>query len=723
MRGRGVLASLLSALLLPLLMNAMASAGTDTGSPGIAVTSPSPSGFTSYGGIRLQAVGASGPTFDEWLGVGDLTPNTNRVETNFTPASFLLNGNSGATAVDCNGNYAIGTTTSPARNTLTLTWDSTANTLTSRFVTPTLDCTTLFRNFAQELATAKSWTLTRAQTELTDVNALRITADDRQSGSVLTMTGGTVDGSAPLGTLDPGVGATNTWLATDYDFDSPTGFTLSGALNLGGTFGSCEATCALEIKFGHFTPPNRPPVVSAHAADATGDHGDTLTTHGAFTDPDGDPLLITGSGAGDVTDNGDGTWSWRYVPPDDGGGSVSVTASDGKGGTATDVFSWTAVNAPPVVDEHAADAIGGHNDALSTHGSFTDPDGDPLTISGSGAGTVTDNGDGTWSWTSAPSVERTGSVSVTASDGLGGTATDTFTWTAVNAPPVVDEAAADVTGHEADAFATQGSFTDPDADQLLITGSGVGDVTDNGDGTWSWTYVPSDDGNGSVTVTASDGMGGTATDTFTWSSANVAPSIVSLIPDATRVLAGTDVTWTAVATDPGTADTFTWWFDGGGGLAGGLTTTYTRRYDDCGAYPLHARIADDDGGSAQATSDATVTVVRAAALSPVDPSSVTTVNTGQVLPVKVFVGCGSFQADLQPTIELLYGGDTYAAESPSSADTPGLMRADQGQYQYNLRVPRSLGGTELAKGDLVTVRVRPFGPDGGALRIVLQIRK
>jgi len=189
------------------------------------------------------------------------------------------------------------------------------------------------------------------------------------------------------------------------------------------------------------------------------------------------------------------------------------------------------------------------------------------------------------------------------------------------------------------------------------------------------------------------------------------------------VLSGADVTWTAVATDPGAADTFTWWFDGGGGFAGGLRTTYTRSYDDCGTYALHARIEDDDGGSAQATSDATVTVVRAAALSPVDPSGTTAVNTGQVLPVKVFVGCGAFQSDLQPAIDLLFHGESYAAETTSSADRAGVMRANQGQYQYNLRVPRSLGGVDLIKGDLITVRVRPFGPDGGALRIVLQIRK
>jgi hypothetical protein len=464
-------------------------------------------------------------------------------------------------------------------------------------------------------------------------------------------------------------------------------------------------------------------VVLEHGADANGGHNDTLTTHGSFTDPDGDPLSISGSGAGDVTDHEDGTWSWSYDPSGDGSGSVTVTASDGHGGSTTDSFAWVADDHAPEVSNAAPDVTGHDGDHFTTSGAFADPDGDPLNISASGAGTVTPHPDGTWTWTFTPPGDGTGSVTVSASDGYGGTVSDTFTWTAANAPPAVDDAAANVTGHEGDTLTANGSFSDPDGDPISIGGSGVGHVTDHHDGTWSWSFTPNDDGNGSVKVTASDGFGGTVSDTFTWSSANVAPSIVSLIPDTRKVLSGADVTWTAVATDPGTADTFTWWFDGGGGFAGGLRTTYTRSYDDCGTYALHARIEDDDGGSAQATSDATVTVVRAAALSPVDPGGSTAVNTGQVLPVKVFVGCGAFQNDLQPTIDLLFHGESYAAETTSSADRPGVMRANQGQYQYNLRVPRSLGGVDLAKGDLVTVRVRPFGPDGGALRIVLQIRK
>src|SRR5207249_8953507 len=58
-----------------------------------------------------------------------------------------------------------------------------------------------------------------------------------------------------------------------YDFDAPNGFSISGSLDLGGSFGTCEDTCALQITFGHVTPPNRPPVVQEHGANVSGHEG------------------------------------------------------------------------------------------------------------------------------------------------------------------------------------------------------------------------------------------------------------------------------------------------------------------------------------------------------------------------------------------------------------------------------------------------------------------
>jgi hypothetical protein len=545
LKGRAVVAA--TTVVLTMFVTSAARAGTDVGPPGIQVSTPSPATFTSYGGIRLRAIGSLTNTADEYLGVADLFPAANRIEANFTVPRFVTNMNSGSTRGDCIGNFEIGTLATPAPNQVTLTWDRAAGVLTSRLVDESLDCTLVFRNFAQELANAEGWTLARALSALGEVNALRVMIDGRETGSGIVLRGATVDGAIPLGPFNPGSGFRQDWLGSGYDYDDPNGFTISGSLDLGGSFATCEDTCALEIKFGHTPPSNRAPVVQDHSPDVIGLEGDTLTTNGSFSDPDGDALTITGAGAGFVTDHGNGRWSWRNVPLDDGNGSVTVTASDGNGGTATDVFSWRADNVPP--------------------------------------------------------------------------------------------------------------------------------------------------------------------------------TIVSLTPSTTTALAGSDVIWTATATDPGTADTFTWWFDGGAGNAGGLTTTYTRSYSSCGTYALDAMVADDDGGSDFATSDATVSVGEGAVLPPLG-SGKDLVQTGQVVPVKVRIACdGVSWAGLAPAITLVHADDTYPASSVAAVDEPGVMREVDGMYLYNLRIPSSLGSRDLVKGDELTIRVEPFGSAGGALDVVVQIRK
>lgn len=404
----------------------------------------------------------------------------------------------------------------------------------------------MFGQFAQELANAQAWTLADARAALTDVNALRIMVDARQAGTRVDLSGAKVDGSVPLPTFDPGSGASRDWLATGYDFDAPNGFGFSGSLDLGGTFGSCESTCALEIEFGHVDgAQDQPPTVRDHAADVSGDEGSPLTTHGSFTDPDGDPLTIDASSAGSVTDHGDGSWTWKLVPPDNGGGSVTVTATDGKGGTATDRFSWSAANVPP--------------------------------------------------------------------------------------------------------------------------------------------------------------------------------TIVSLSPNVTTALTGSDVTWTATATDPGSADTFTWWFDGGGATPGDLTTTFTRTYSACGSHTLEATVADDDGGSFTATSSTSVAVADGVVLPPLGVGAVRAVTAGSVVPVRVWIGCdGQFWSGLHPTISVAGGG---ALDPAVSADGGGdVMREVTGAYMFALRVPDSIGSATVTAGDRLSIVVEPFGPSGGALQTTLQIR-
>ena len=94
--------------------------------------------------------------------------------------------------------------------------------------------------------------------------------------------------------------------------------------------------------------------------------------------------------------------------------------------------------APAAATMDAAGANGFEGSELTASGSFTDADGDTLTISGGG---VTDNGDGSWSWDHTATDDSSALVVVTASDGED-TATQQFTWTATNADPVLTVAAA-----------------------------------------------------------------------------------------------------------------------------------------------------------------------------------------------------------------------------------------------------------------------------------------
>ena len=148
------------------------------------------------------------------------------------------------------------------------------------------------------------------------------------------------------------------------------------------------------------------------------------------TDADGDSLTYTVSGAarGTASISG-GTVTYTPNANSNGTDSFVVTTSDGKGGTATQTVNVTvaAVNDAPTFSASSQSVTATAGTAKTITLAASDVDGDTVTytVATPGKGTATISGS---TLTYTPTASATGSDSfvVTASDGKGGTATQTI---------------------------------------------------------------------------------------------------------------------------------------------------------------------------------------------------------------------------------------------------------------------------------------------------------
>jgi large repetitive protein len=281
-----------------------------------------------------------------------------------------------------------------------------------------------------------------------------------------------------------------------------------------------------------------------------------------FSDTDGDTLTYSATMAGGGAlpawlsfDAATRTFSGTPANGDVGTISIKVTADDTKGGTpAMDTFDIVIANtndAPTVanaIPNQNATEDSAFNFTFAAN-TFTDQDvGNTLTYSAqlAGGGALPawlsfDAATRTFSGTPTNTYVGTVSIDVIASDGNGGTVTDTFDIVVANTndAPTVANAIPDQNATEDSAFSFQfaaNTFNDVDVGNTLtysaqLAGGGALPlwlVFDSATRTFSGTPTNSYVGTVSIDVIASDSNGGTVTDTFniTVANTNDAPTVV-----------------------------------------------------------------------------------------------------------------------------------------------------------------------------------------------------
>ena len=216
------------------------------------------------------------------------------------------------------------------------------------------------------------------------------------------------------------------------------------------------------------TPPtggNRPPQVTSLAlepAETTVIKGATVRVTVAANDPDGDPLQYDWEATGGTFDLIEDFWAVWRAPQVNGTFVVTVTVSDGNGGTIAARQTFTVgVNQTPVIDTVATSAMAvSPGGTITVNGVASDPDGDPLTYKWTApdGGTITGTGSNV-SWVApnvAPGGLATYRIVLKVEDGKGGAdektatiniifgyATETFTSIAAASGTVVRDAGSD----------------------------------------------------------------------------------------------------------------------------------------------------------------------------------------------------------------------------------------------------------------------------------------
>jgi hypothetical protein len=346
------------------------------------------------------------------------------------------------------------------------------------------------------------------------------TSADTASGAVgspFTFTVTTSGYPAPSfgwGTLPPNVGFTpNTDGTATLSGTPTTPGVYAVALSAGNLFNSTDATQTLTVTIGE-----APAITSA--TNTTFTTGTTGTFTVTSTGSPNAAISETGALPSGVTlvSNGDGTATLSGAPAAGTGGSypITITANNGVSPNATQSFTLTVDQAPAITSVNTTTfSVGTAGTFTVTSTGYPSP---AVTESGmlpSGV-TLNSNGDGTATLMGTPSAGTAGNYpfTITASNGIGTNATQSFTLVVNQAPAITTGSTTTFT------VGTAGSFP------VTATGSPTLALSESGALPSGVNFVDNGSGNGLLSGTPGAGTGGTYTFTITASN--------GVLPNATQ---------------------------------------------------------------------------------------------------------------------------------------------------------------------------------------------
>lgn len=225
---------------------------------------------------------------------------------------------------------------------------------------------------------------------------------------------------------------------------------------------------------------------------------------------------IDGTVLGTAVVDAEGNWTFQVSTPlTDGAHTLTVTATDAAGNTATDTSEFTVDTVMPALELTAPGDGTTTNDPTPTVTGTSEPGAlIAVYVDGVLLGTTTTNADGSWSLPVTTALtEGVHTVLATTTDAGGNTSTDQHDFEVDLTAPAVDLIAPE--GRIAEATPTVTGTAEPGVlVQVFIDGDLVGSVTAAADGTWSLaTTAVLADGEHTARAVVMDAVGNSATDT------------------------------------------------------------------------------------------------------------------------------------------------------------------------------------------------------------------